>query len=145
MTPTQQQVLDLIKRINIETFKGWFMPSSVMAFVQVESNFRANAYRIEPSGVASYGLMQVLDVTAAQFGLKDPKAMFGPAVSLVVGMKVARSYWDADKKRLKRDPYLEEWADSYNRGPGGRELGSYDHAYVTAWMAARTYWYPLVG
>lgn len=77
MTVAQQDVLEIINQLNTSTFGGWFQPSSVMAFVQIESAFRPHAYRREPSGVASYGLMQVLDVTAKGMGFKGaPEEMY---------------------------------------------------------------------
>ncbi len=141
MTPLQQQAHDIAQKLNAAEFDGWFTLASVMAFCQVESAFRPHAYRQEPSGVASYGLMQVLDVTAKDNGLVgSPEQMFDPEVGLRYGMKVAKSYWDFLERHLGRDPHLTEWAASYNEGPGNVMKGREDAAYATPWIAARKFW-----
>lgn len=141
MTPQQQTTLDLIKKLNTAEFDDWFYPSEVMAFCQVESAFRPHAYRYEPAlGEGSYGLMQVLASTAKPFGVDDPETMYDPPVGLLTGMKVAKSYYEIEQRRLGRDPTEEEWCDSYNRGPRGSQLGSDDHAYVVEWTAAWEHW-----
>lgn len=148
MTPQQQQVLDLINQINDAKFSSWFDPSEVMAFCQVESAFRPRAYRYEPRlGEGSYGLMQVLASTAKSVdpAITDPEAMYDPATGLTVGMTVAKLYWDQEQKHFGRDPTLEEWCDSYNRGVGGVEQivdpgGEPDDAYTAVWIAAQQHW-----
>lgn len=141
MTPAQQTTLDLIKKLNTTEFDDWFDPSEVMAFVQVESGFRPHAYRYEPAlGEGSYGLMQVLASTAKPFGVDNPETMYDPEVGLRTGMKVAKQYYETLQRKFGRDPVEEEWCDSYNRGPGGSQLGSDDHAYVVAWVAAWEHW-----
>lgn len=140
MTPLQQHAHDIILKLNQADFAGWFTPASVMAFVQVESLFRPRAYRKEPSGVKSYGLMQVLDVTAAELGITDPTTMYDPEIGLRTGMKVARSYWDVLTKHFGRAPTLPEWSASYNEGPGNVFKDRPDLSYVKPWLAARNYW-----
>lgn len=140
MTPAQSLVHDLAIRLNRDEFAGWFAIESVMAFVQVESAFRPHAYRREPSGVASYGLMQVLDVTAREFEVADPTLMWQPEIGLRTGMKVARSYWEVLKKHFGHEPTLAQWAASYNEGPGNVFKGRPDTAYIVPWGAARAYW-----
>lgn len=149
MTPIQQQVLILINKLNDSEFSSWFDPSEVMAFCQVESAFRAHAYRYEPRlGEGSYGLMQVLASTAKGVdpSLTDPEVMYAPETALRIGMKVAKLYWDQLSSRLKRDPSLEEWCDSYNRGVGGvlreDQLGKdpADDAYTSVWLRAQEFW-----
>ncbi len=140
MTPAQILVRDLIVKLNTAEFGGWFAIESPMAFVQVESGFRPHAYRLEPSGVASYGLMQVLDTTAKGFSIADPKLMFEPEIGLRVGMSVARAYWDILQKHFGRVPTLAQWAASYNEGPGNVFGDRKDSAYVEPWLAARLFW-----
>jgi hypothetical protein len=147
MTPEQQTVLGLIKKLNDAEFSGWFLPSEVMAFCQVESSFRPKACRYEPRlNEGSYGLMQVLASTAAGVGLTgSPEQMYDPETGLRIGMKVAQLYWQQLSKYLRRDPTKEEWCDSYNRGVGGVEhiidSGSTpDDAYIKVWTAAQKYW-----
>lgn len=141
MTPLQQQALDLIKKLNDAEFQGWFNPSEMMATCQVESSFRPHAIRHEPSGVTSYGLSQVLDVTAARLGLQgDPQQMFDPEVGLRYGMKCHIEDWDILQKHFGRDPSYEEWCAAYNEGPGNVIKGRQDDAYVRVWMRALEFW-----
>lgn len=143
MTPQQQKVLDLIRKINDGEFAGFFEPSYVMAWCQVESAFRPRAYRWEPRlQEASYGLMQVLESTAKGIdsSIGSMEELYDPECGLRIGMKVAKQYFDILDGKFGRDPSLEEWCDSYNRGPGGSQLGDDDHAYVKVWMAAQEFW-----
>jgi soluble lytic murein transglycosylase-like protein len=139
LTPGQRLIYDQIVKLNVE-FYNWFDPADVMAFVQVESSFRPNAYRREPSGVASYGLMQVLNTTAKDYGVVNPEDMYFPEISLRTGMKVARAYWDYLRTHLKRDPTRAEWCASYNEGPGNVIKGRPDKVYVDRWMEAQARW-----
>src|SRR5512135_2365351 len=105
MTPQQQQVLDLIQKLNDNEFEGWFLPSELMAFCQIESAFRPKAYRYEPRlSEGSYGLMQVLASTARSVNpaLSNPESMYDPEVGLRVGMKVAKLYWTQEQRRFGR-------------------------------------------
>ena len=124
MTPQQQIVLDLVKKLNAAEFSSWFHPSEVMAFVQVESAFRPTAYRFEPRlNEASYGLMQVLSSTARGVGFAGAERdLYVPEIGLRIGMKVAKLYWDQETKHFGREPSYEEWSDSYNRGVGGVDV-----------------------
>jgi soluble lytic murein transglycosylase-like protein len=141
MTPLQQQVLDLVNKLNVQEFNSFFNPSEIMATCQVESSFRPYAYRREPSGVASFGLMQVLDVTAAHLGLVgSPEQMYDPEVGLRYGMKCHKADWDYLQAHLHRDPYYEEFAAAYNEGVGNVMKGRTDDAYVRVWMRARDFW-----
>ncbi len=146
MSPIQADVLALIKALNAAEFNNWWKPSKAMAFVQIESGFHHMAYRKEPSGVASYGLMQVLDTTAKEYGIDDPAQMFDPGTGLRIGMIVANAYWVTLGRLLGRSPTDEEWAVSYNAGVGGlvRHIKEgdpgFDAAYAHAWDAARNFW-----
>ncbi len=151
MTPIQRAVYAAIVELNGNQFNGWFDPAEIMAFVQIESSFHPNAVRYEPSlNESSYGLMQVLLSTGKEFG-HDVSNMDVLADNLFVGMKVLRAYFDQLKSRLGRDPYYEEWCDSYNRGVGGvlheERLGrdTADDAYVIAWLSAFKYWWRNMG
>jgi hypothetical protein len=142
LTDAQELALEAIDRVNAR-FANWFNRSSLMAFVQVESSFRPRAFRKEPSGVASYGLMQVLDVTAAGLGLKgDPEQMFDPDVSVFYGALYASKGWNSLLKRFGRIPTYAEWADGYNHGYGAANLGS--GAYAKTWITARDHWAKIV-
>lgn len=148
MTPMQNQVLGLIRKLNNDEFGSWFDPSEVMAFVQIESAFRPHAYRFEPRlGEASYGLMQVLASTArgVDHSIVNPNTMYDPEIALRIGMKVARLYWDQEQKHFGREPTQEEWCASYNEGVGGAERDvaaarDPDPAYTKLWIAAWEYW-----
>jgi transglycosylase-like protein with SLT domain/D-alanyl-D-alanine carboxypeptidase-like protein len=138
----QNVALAAIDRVN-PRFNGWFVRSSLMAFIQIESNFNPLAFRQEPSGVASYGLMQVLDTTASGLGLKgSPEQMYDPDTSVFYGALYASKGWQILQKRFNRAPTYAEWADGYNHGYGAHHLGG--GAYAKAWLAARDHWAPLV-
>lgn len=143
LTPEQEQALDLICAINLQQFDGKFWWSTVMAVCQVESHFKPNAYRKEPSGVASYGIMQVLDETAADLGLEgSPGQMFGLSCGLLYGMK----YLDQGYKLLiKHDGYADynSLFAGYNEGYGAVLKGRQDPAYVKLATAARSHFLPL--
>jgi hypothetical protein len=142
LTEAQRAALQAIDRVNPQ-FNGWFRRSSLMAFVQIESNFNPLAFRREPSGVASYGLMQVLDTTAAGLGLKGaPEQMYDRDTSIFYGALYASHGWDTLRKRLRRAPTYAEWSDGYNHGYGAQNLGT--GAYAKAWTAARLHWEPIV-
>src|SRR5258706_16322038 len=117
MTPIQQQCLDIVNRLNSVEYGNFFYPSEIMATIQVESTFRPHAYRREPSGVASYGLCQVLDVTAKRLGLTgSPEQMYDPKTSIRYGMKGHKEDWDILAADFKRDPIYEGWAGGYKDG-----------------------------
>ncbi len=149
MTPQQQAVLDLVKKLNDAEFASWFNPSEVMAWCQVESGFHTHAHRFEPAlNEASYGLMQVLRSTAREVMADpslDPYTLYEPEIGLRVGMRVARLYWDQLARHLGRDPSYEEWAASYNEGVGGAERDvtanrDPDPTYVAMWLNAQQHW-----
>jgi hypothetical protein len=145
MNDAQKLVFDLITKLNASTFGGWFQPSAVMAFVQVESAFRPRAFRQEPSGVASYGLMQILDVTARGIGFTGVfEDLYDPYVGLLWGMKYAKEIWDQLARSFGRQPTMTEWASAYNEGPGNVLRGRDDSAYANPWLAAKAHWEPLV-
>jgi hypothetical protein len=124
LTPTQQQCLEIIDRLNATEFGGWFARSSVLATVQIESAFRPNSFRREPSGVASYGLMQVLGSTAAALVLKgSPDQLYEPETGLRYGVRFMKQGWDLLARRFGRSPSLEEWCAGYNEDYGAAASG----------------------
>ncbi|MCP5101868.1 MAG: transglycosylase SLT domain-containing protein [bacterium] len=84
----------------------------VKAFIGTESNFDPRAYRAEPQiNDASRGLMQMLESTARDMGLKgDPDQLFDPGVSIDLGAKYMR--WLIDKYGM----VYEEIYSAYNSG-----------------------------
>ncbi len=141
MTPNQQQALDIIYKLNREQFANWFQPSAMMAFCQIESNFNPHAYRREPSGVASYGICQILDVTARGIGFTGAfEGLYDPETGLLWGMKYAREIWDQLARSLGRPPTVIEWCSAYNEGPGNVLRGRDDSSYSKPWLAAKSFW-----
>ena len=157
MTPDEQSVLEIIRQLNASDFSGWFAPSSVMAFVQIESAFKQFARRYEPAlNDASYGYMQLLSSTAHSIGYQGPVfphmpdppytatsvagSLYESELNLKLGMTYLKQNWDVLEKRLGREPTPAQWADSYNRGPAGQNLGSPTHAYPALWASAKVHW-----
>jgi soluble lytic murein transglycosylase-like protein len=121
-----------------------FWPESVMAFCEVESDFRERAERYEPRlQESSYGLLQVLLSTARQVGFPSTSIatdLFDPATNLRIGMRYLRWIWDFLYRFHGRSPTIEEWCESYNQGVGNTIRGRQDPAYVQKWLAARARW-----
>lgn len=141
MTPNQKHILSLIDNLNYVEFHHWFKNFEVMAFVQIESSFKPHSIRHEPSGVTSYGLMQVLDSSARDRGLKNsPEQMFDPHIGLRYGMLQLSWEWDFLKGHLGHDPSKDQWVAGYNEGVGNVLKGRADHAYVRLWQHAAAYW-----
>lgn len=138
----QAECLALIRQLNETEFQGWFLPSWCMATVQVESAFRPQAYRFEPRlKEASWGLGQVLASTARSLGLVGPPTqLYQPLIGLRYMMRCHVHDFKVLMGRLGRVPTLYEWADAYNRGAYGSDLGDPDHAYVELWGKAQAYW-----
>src|SRR5438552_1474199 len=129
MTPEQKHTLQLINHLNYVEFYHWFKNFEVMAFVQIESSFHSYSTRHEASGVTSYGLMQVLDTSARDRGLRDdPAQMFDPHIGLRYGMLQLRWEWDFLHEHLRREPLKDEWVAGYNEGVGNVLKGRADHA-----------------
>lgn len=144
LTAPQRAALVAADEVNARYFGGWFWRSSMMAFMEVESAFDPMAFRREPSGVASYGVMQVLDTTAAWLGhSRDPLEMFDLTVGIFYGCKYAAWGWNYLMERLGRPPTLEEWCDGYNAGYGAIVKGR-DVPYSDRWIPARERWARIV-
>jgi hypothetical protein len=145
LTSAQRVALAAADLVNTESFGGWFLRSSMMAFVDVESDFDPEAIRHESSGVTSYGLMQVLDTTAEWLGLDgDPRQMFDPATGIFYGLKYAAQGWNHLLAEFNRPPTLTEWCEGYNIGYGAVARGRSRPSYSQAWMDAREFWAPRV-
>jgi len=145
LTPEQAKVLSIVDDLNDRYWSGWFNRSSVMAFVEVESGFNERAVRREPSGVTSYGLMQVLDSTAAGLGLTgSPEQLYVPLQGLFYGMKYAAQGWNYLLTHLGRPPTLIEWCEGYNEGYGAAARGRPDLEYSGRWLPPRDRWAALV-
>jgi len=141
LTQSQAKILAIADQVNTASFANWFARASIMAFVEIESDFNETAIRHEPSGVTSYGLMQVLDSTAAGLGLAGAAAqMYDPATSLFYGLKYAAQGWNYLVTHLGRPPTLVEWSAGYNEGYGAAGKGRADPGYTDKWIAAHNRW-----
>ena len=109
-------------------------PVLVEALIEQESRGRAHAYRYEPAywmrycastprfaneeperWAASYGLMQVMPLTAEQFGWSGaPEELFSIPVNLENGCRILRAYIDAAGS-------VARGLAAYNGGLGGVE------------------------
>lgn len=124
--------------VNWQYWQGWFSRSAQMAWMYVESRFYPRAYRMEPSGVESYGLWQVLDETAVWLGYHDAEeGLYDPAVGCFYGMKYAAWGWNYLRGHLGRPPTLAEWASGYNTGYGAAVKGRVRREYSDPWLEAR--------
>lgn len=141
LTVAQMDALDHVAKINLASFDGMFWWSTVMAIIQVESGFRPKAFRQEPSGVASYGLMQVLDVTAKPYGIDNPEDMYDPETGIFAGLSYLSDGYDI----LKKDGIVsyDNLFAGYNEGYGAVERGRPDPVYVKLATTARSHWLPL--
>lgn len=135
-------VVDLVTRINADEFGGWFDVADVLAVIQVESEFRPNAYRAEPQiNDASYGLMQVLGSTAADRGYDGPpEGLFDPETNIRIGMAHLLWSWEYLSRRMGGSPSRSVWIGSYNAGVGNAAKGYTPWAYVAKFQAARALW-----
>lgn len=146
MTAAQLAALNTFDQVNAASFGGWFNRSTFMAFCETESNFKPDAFRQEPSGVASYGLMQVLDSTAAGLGLTGPASqMNDPKIGIFYGLKYAAQGWNYLSTHFGRPPTQAEWAAGYNEGYGAAGNGKPDPNYVDVWSKHKAAWLYLDG
>jgi soluble lytic murein transglycosylase-like protein len=141
LTDAQSVALAAFDKINAASFGNWFNRSTFMAFCQTESEFNTKAFRQEPSGVASYGLMQVLDSTAAGLGLVGPAdQMYDPEIGVFYGLKYAAQGWNYLQTHFGRPPTQAEWAAGYNEGYGAAANGKPDPNYVSVWSTHKAAW-----
>lgn len=84
----------------------------IKAFIGTESNFDPRAFRDEPRiGDSSRGLMQMLESTARDMGLKgSADQLYDPAISIDLGAKYMR--WLIDRYGM----IYEEIYSAYNSG-----------------------------
>lgn len=137
----QREALVVASSVNLEYYRGWFLHSSMMAFMEVESSFDPAAYRREPDGRESRGLWQVLDDTARWLGHRGPEEdLFDPSVCSYYGMKYAAWGWNYLLGHFERPPTLAEWAGGYNAGYGAIAKGRKNTPYTDKWLAARERW-----
>lgn len=143
----QQDCLTAIEREPLAA--GWGAPC-LMAFCEIESSFRPNAYRFEPRlNEASYGVMQLLLSTARMMGFNDHAAdLYNVANNIHYGCKylthIAQYLYD----NLGYGASMPQIAAAYNMGEAGvlRHLRQYgedtcpDPAYVDKWNAAFSKW-----
>jgi hypothetical protein len=61
----------------------------IKAIIEKESGWDTDSSRTEPSGKTSYGLMHVMDETAIELGLANPKALYRPSIGIKYGVKYA--------------------------------------------------------
>lgn len=141
LTEAQAAALTAFDEVNAESFNNWFRRSTFMAFCETESGFKPDAFRQEPSGVASYGLMQVLDSTAAGLGLVGPAdQMYQPKIGVFYGLKYAAQGWNYLTTHFGRPPKREEWAAGYNEGYGAAAAGRPDPTYVDRFLENFAKW-----
>lgn len=139
---TADQLIPYIERAKREVGLP-YTNDAILAVCKVESGdykkpnarFDRMAYRYEPHlGTASYGVMQVLETTARDRGLKgDPKQMYDPYVGVLFGcrqLKWTRDYLNSTigKKNIKignrrangitREATVSDVLMAYNGGVG---------------------------
>lgn len=141
LTDPQQVALQAFDSINAASFGNWFKRSTGMAFIETESAFDPKAIRHEPSGVTSYGLMQVLDSTAAGLGLHgDASQMFDPKIGIFYGLKYLAQGWNYLTQQFGRPPTMAEWQAGYNEGYGAAAKGRPNPNYVAVCEKNRQHW-----
>lgn len=84
----------------------------IQAIIDVESAWKANAYRAEPAiNDASYGLMQLLEGTARKLGLSgDVAKLYDPATNIDLGTKLLA------ENRARFGNSFERVYSAYNSG-----------------------------
>lgn len=91
----------------------------VKGIIAAESSYRADATRVEPDGRRSIGLMQVLEGTARDMGLLEPRLMYDPTVSIDYGTR----YFARQLKRYGGD--VRRAVSAYNAGTATARNRSY--------------------
>lgn len=161
LTEPQTLCLSIIDRINRDEHDGWFLRSTVMSVIQIESAFRQFARRFEPRiNDASYGYMQLLSGTAASIGYTgpvfphmpdstmDPTAfaaaipgtLYDPAVNIPLGMRYLHDGWRHLARAFGRKPTLSEFFAGYNEGYGAAARGRPDPSYIAVALPAFRHW-----
>ncbi|MFP5491164.1 MAG: lytic transglycosylase domain-containing protein [Bacteriovoracia bacterium] len=89
----------------------------IKAIVEKESGWDEMSSRQEPDGRVSYGLMHVLDETAAEMGLSNPKAMYKADIALRYGIRYAlKKIKEAQNKPRGEYSVWRKAAAGYNAG-----------------------------
>jgi soluble lytic murein transglycosylase-like protein len=121
-----------------------FDAALVMAVCQQESAFDEKAFRREPSGVCSYGLMQLLEQTARDRGMVGPVTqLYDPATNIRFG--VAQLCWIKGFLTNRSRYGLDSLFAAYNEGVGNVLRGNTDIDYVQKVTAYRTAWQVQLG
>lgn len=116
-------------------FYGVEIPAYVVkSLIAQESSFDTNAVRREPDGRISRGLMQVLEGTARDLGLRDPNQLHVPSVGIDYGVH----YFAQKLKRYSGD--LRAAIAAYNAGTAKpRGTGYLNQSYVDHVLAFGRY------
>ena len=152
LTDNQTQCLSVIRNLGtLPEFHGFILlPANFMALCSLESgnphrpgdDFDLSAERYEERlGESSYGVMQVLESTAAQFGMRgDPRQMFDPSLGILFGVRYWVWGWRYLLRHLQRPPTLAETFAGYNEGYAAEARGQADPTYVDLALGARQWW-----
>lgn len=138
----QAGIVALVTAINEREFGGWHDVADVMAIIEIESSFDANAYRAEPQiNDGSRGLMQILLMSAKDRGFGgNPAELFNPEVNLRFGMAHLKWGWDYLAQRRGADFANENYIGAYNAGVGNAMKGYTPLGYVAKFALARAKW-----
>jgi soluble lytic murein transglycosylase-like protein len=111
--------------------------ADILAIIEIESGFDADAYRDEPRlHDASYGLMQLLYSTAKDRGFTGPtKGLFHPDINIRYGM--AQIEWISDYLLHHNITSWEKVIVAYNEGVGNVVRNVPDPEYLARWKEAR--------
>jgi Transglycosylase SLT domain len=152
LTDAQRSALAIVDTVNARDFSGWFLRSSVMSIIQVESAFHASAFRYEPAiDDASYGLMQLLSRTARDLGYDGPVypdapsypgGLYDPTLNIQYGMIFLWRGWRQLVTAFgsNGDVTLTKWFSGYNEGYGAASRGRPDPVYAERALAAFDRW-----
>lgn len=100
-------------------------PDLVRAIIQVESGWRPNAVRIEPSGYKSIGLMQVTMQAARDIGYTGSEEnLFNPYTNIKCGVKYLKKMLDTFNGNIYKA------IAAYNAGPGNVMRGNFSFGYL---------------
>jgi len=124
---TAAQLIPYIEQVR-RTIGLPYTNDAILAVCKVESGsyktpnakFDRKSYRYEPHlGTASYGVMQVLETTARDMGLKGaPEIMYDPYWGIYYGVKYLKWVRDYLEPRIGRTPTVAEVLMAYNGGVG---------------------------
>ena len=133
---TRAQARTLAENLDRAHFGGWFTDprhniAHVVKIWQHESGLKPDALNsADPTG--AWGIGQVLASTAGQFGVTDPTELMNPSVGARTSMEYLRWSWSEFTRQAGREPTLQEWISSYNRGVAGTIRNGVGVAYVAS-------------